>query len=544
MFAGHRIDRLIGRGGMGVVYHATHLALERSVALKLITPELAEEPGFRERFRRESRIAAALEHPHVVTVHHAGEEAGLLFITMRLIDGEDLGAILKREGALAPDRAAHVVSQVAAALDAAHASGLVHRDVKPANVLVSQGADREHAYLTDFGLTKRDTSAPSLTGTGNIVGTLDYIAPEQIRGDSVDARTDVYALGCMLFHLLTGRVPFPADLQAAKVFAHLNNPPPSVTAEAPGAPAALDAVVRRAMAKDPSRRFQTAGELAGAARAAADRPSDDTTAVRTTVSEEPPPAPRSDGRRIRRAAPLIALVVVGAIVAGVLVGRGSSPDPVDASDVRATLDSYQASLTNGDMDRLERLLAPEFTRTVLAGDPIDRGTALEQYGEAFSFRRKSPRYALSDVAVETGAGSASATATYEYTGSEDPHLGDYGFVRFALVERDGRLLIDGITSYPDVIAFLPETVRASDYPIDVRLRATTRSNGQRVTIAEGEQTFASEPVAVRLPLNETGREVLQPNQPFRAQTWLELADGRRLVAEPYVRAFKATLQPR
>src|SRR4051794_24070956 len=285
---------------MGVVYRAKHLALDRPVALKLITPDLASEPGFRERFQRESRIAAALDHPNVITVHHAGEEDGRLFITMRLIDGEDLGALLKREGRLAPERATRIVAQVGAALDAAHRAGLVHRDVKPANVLVSGSGDDERVFLTDFGLTKRDTSTVSLTRTGEIVGTLDYIAPEQIRGGAVDARTDVYSLGCMLFHLVTGRVPFPADMHAAKVYAHLTDDPPRVTEFAPDAPPALDAVVARAMAKAPASRYQAAGELAEAARAAT------------------APEARSPLRRLAPA--LIALVVVIAVVAGLILG--------------------------------------------------------------------------------------------------------------------------------------------------------------------------------------------------------------------------------
>src|SRR4051794_1757487 len=319
---------------MGVVYRAKHLALDRPVALKLITPDLASEPGFRERFQRESRIAAALDHPNVITVHHAGEEDGRLFITMRLIDGEDLGALLKREGRLAPERATRIVAQVGAALDAAHRAGLVHRDVKPANVLVSGSGDDERVFLTDFGLTKRDTSTVSLTRTGEIVGTLDYIAPEQIRGEAVDARTDVYALGCMLFHLVTGRVPFPADMHAAKVYAHLTDEPPRVTEFAPAAPPALDAVVARAMAKDPEQRYQTAGELGAAARAAT----------------APAPAPEARPRLRRLAPALIALVVGIAVAAGLILGRGSSGGgdggDVTSSAVHATLDSYQASLTN------------------------------------------------------------------------------------------------------------------------------------------------------------------------------------------------------
>ena len=235
VFAGHRIEELVGQGGMGVVYRGTHLALDRPVALKLITPDLAEEEGFRERFRRESRIAATLEHPHVITVHHAGEEDGVLYITMRYVDGDDLRTIIEREGRLEPRRAADIVRQAGEALDAAHARGLVHRDVKPGNILVARDGDRDHVYLTDFGLTKRDTSM-AITNTGQVVGTLDYIAPEQIKGEPVDARTDVYALGCVLFHAVTGQVPYPAPHYAAKVYAQLMQSPPEMSALVPGVP--------------------------------------------------------------------------------------------------------------------------------------------------------------------------------------------------------------------------------------------------------------------------------------------------------------------
>ncbi|MEA2451133.1 MAG: hypothetical protein QOG63_3065 [Thermoleophilaceae bacterium] len=522
-FAGHRIEGLLGRGGMGVVYRARHLALDRAVALKLIAPDLAEEPGFRERFQRESRIAAALDHPNVITVHHAGEEDGVLFITMRLIDGEDLGALLKREGPMAAARAARIVGQVGAALDAAHGASLVHRDVKPANVLVSGSGEDERVYLTDFGLTKRDASTASLTRTGEIVGTLDYIAPEQIRGEAVDARTDVYALGCMLFHLVTGRVPFPADMHAAKVFAHLTDEPPSVTEIAPDAPPGLDAVIRRAMDKDPTRRFQTAGALADAALAA------------TREAAVMPNAPAAPARgRLRKLAPaLIALVIGVAVAAGLLLGSGSgsSSGSVSSADVRATLDSYQASMTNGDLKGIERLLAPDFTRQLLGGGSIDRATALDQYREGFQFRGEARRYSLTGVQVATGGSGATATGRYSYTGTPEPHLGDYGSIRFQFDERGGRLVIQRIESYPDVIAFTPTAVTASDYPIRVHLSATAQEGGRNVTIASATSTVAQPTSAVKVPLNETGKRVLDPGQTFTTRAIFALKDGRKLSTE-------------
>jgi serine/threonine protein kinase len=269
VIGGYRIEAGIGRGGMGVVYRAEQLGLGRQVAIKLIAPELAEDPDFRERFERESRLAASIEHPNVIPVHEAGEGDGALFIAMRYVDGTDLRAMLRSQGRLDPGRAGELVSQVAAALDAAHAYGLVHRDVKPANVLIASVGGREHAYLTDFGLTKHTTSLGGLTKTGEVVGTIDYVAPEQIEGRSLDARTDVYALGCVLHQTLTGEVPYVRDSDVAKMYAHLSEPPPAATALVPDLPAQLDQVIGRAMAKDPDARYPSAGDLGRAALAAA-----------------------------------------------------------------------------------------------------------------------------------------------------------------------------------------------------------------------------------------------------------------------------------
>jgi serine/threonine protein kinase len=269
-FAGHRIEAVLGQGGMGLVYRATQLALDRPVALKLIVPEYAGDILFRERFKREARLAARIDHPNALPVFEAGEAEGMLFLTMRYVDGTDLEAMIAGEGALGPELAAAIVGQVGAALDAAHAVGLVHRDVKPANVLIERGPGGEvHAWLTDFGLTKQVGSASGLTKTSMWVGTVDYAAPEQIQSMTVDARADVYALGCVLFQALTGRVPFPREREVSKIMAHASEPPPSVTDVLPAAPAAFDEIVRRAMAKDPDERHQSAGELGRAALNAA-----------------------------------------------------------------------------------------------------------------------------------------------------------------------------------------------------------------------------------------------------------------------------------
>ncbi|HEV7494708.1 protein kinase domain-containing protein [Baekduia sp.] len=264
VFAGYRVTGVAGRGGMGVVYEAQQLDLERPVALKLIATPLARDEAFRERFVRESRAAAAIDHPNVIPVYSAGEDDGRLFLAMRFVDGEDLRSLVQREGPLEPARAASIIAQIGNALDAAHARGLVHRDIKPANVLL----DRDHAYLTDFGLTKRLTGETTMTGSGRWVGTLGYIAPEQIRGEGVDARADVYALGCLLFYVLTGVAPYRRDSDEATLYAHLNDVAPDARALVPEVPGALAEVVARALEKDPDDRYLSAGDLGRAALAA------------------------------------------------------------------------------------------------------------------------------------------------------------------------------------------------------------------------------------------------------------------------------------
>jgi YVTN family beta-propeller protein len=264
-FAGHRILGIAGRGGMGVVYRAIQLDLDRPVALKLIAPQLAEDPGFRERFVRESRAAASIDHPNVIPIYYTGEDDGALYIAMRYVEGSDLRTLVRAEHRLEPGRAANILAQVASALDAAHARGIVHRDVKPANVLLGAG---EHAYLTDFGLTKNVMSHTASTQAGGWVGTLGYVAPEQIRGERVDARSDVYALGCVLYHTLAGSPPYQRETEEATLWAHLHDDPPT---EAPGVSERFEPVLTRALAKDPDDRFQSAGDLGRAALAAAGR---------------------------------------------------------------------------------------------------------------------------------------------------------------------------------------------------------------------------------------------------------------------------------
>src|SRR5919201_2553462 len=206
--AGYRVESVIGRGGMSVVYLATQAFPSRRVALKLLAPEIADQEGFRERFIRESNAAASIDHPNVIPIYGAGDDGGVLWIAMRYVEGEDLGRLLEREGPLPLERAVTIVSQVGQALDAAHERGLVNRDVNPGNVLIGKG---DHAYLTDFGLIKRREGASRYTKTGQFMGSVDYAAPEEIRGEEVDHRADVYSLGCVLYECLTGRPPYPRE---------------------------------------------------------------------------------------------------------------------------------------------------------------------------------------------------------------------------------------------------------------------------------------------------------------------------------------------
>jgi serine/threonine protein kinase len=365
-FAGYRIERRLGRGGMGILYLAVEPGLERRVALKLIAPEVAaDDDVFAKRFAAESRIAASIEHPNVVPIYAAGEEDGVPYIAMRYVSGSDLGRRIAREGRLDPEQAAALILQVGNGLDAIHAAGLVHRDVKPANVLLSGGAGAEHAYITDFGVARNVATQSGLTQTGRFVGTLDYVAPEQISGAALDARVDVYALGCLLFKLLTGEVPYPREGEAARLYAHLNDPPPAPSLYAPEVPMALDDVVVRAMSKPPEDRYPSAGDLGRAAVAALSgapvaipertvatgaaatreaetiqptpvdppKPEDTATATRPSQPRQPtsatrhldPEPDRPAGRR-RLFATAGALAVVAAVVVAIVLSGGGGGD--------------------------------------------------------------------------------------------------------------------------------------------------------------------------------------------------------------------------
>jgi serine/threonine protein kinase len=351
-FAGYRIEQRLGRGGMGILYLALEPGLERRVALKLIAPEAAADDVFARRFAEESRIAAAIEHPNVVPIYAAGEEEGVPWIAMRYVAGSDLGRRLAREGRLDPREAVDLIAQIGNGLDAIHAAGLVHRDVKPANVLLSGETGAEHAYITDFGVARNVATESGLTQTGRFVGTLDYVAPEQISGGSVDARVDVYALGCLLFKLLTGEVPFPREGEAARLYAHLHDPPPAPSLHVPEVPMALDDVVIRAMSKQPDDRYLSAGDLGRAAQAALSgsavavpERTVATGAAATRKSEPPtqklPEEPESSSSRHGVLLGAGALALVAAVVLAIALtsgggGDGASGETTSAQTVKET----------------------------------------------------------------------------------------------------------------------------------------------------------------------------------------------------------------
>jgi serine/threonine protein kinase len=356
-FGPYRLETLIGRGGMGEVFRAYDTVRKRTVALKRLPQELGADSAFQSRFRRESELAARVSEPHIIPIHDYGEIDGQLFIVMPLVDGVDLATLLADDGPLPPARAVDIISQVAQALDAAHANGLVHRDVKPSNVLIAHGPrhDRDFVYLVDFGIARTtNVGGTSLTATGSAVGTLDYMAPERFTGRSDDLRVDVYSLGCLLYETLTGDKPFTGESLPALMHRHLNVPPPAPSRRRPMLPPALDEVVARGMAKDPDDRYPSAARLAAAARAAlgslprdigkvsapptislttapngavAARP-----ATAPTAPTEPPPSPRddhplTDSRRFSRVGSAISLVLGPALLTAGSLLLLDFPDP-------------------------------------------------------------------------------------------------------------------------------------------------------------------------------------------------------------------------
>ena len=487
--AGCRIDAVAGRGGMGIVYRATQLSLGRPVAVKLIAPDRAGDPGFRERFERESRVAAAIDHPNVIPVYAAGEEGGRLYLVMRYVKGTDLGALLARDRRLAAERVAAIACQIGSALDAAHAAGLVHRDVKPANVLLGG----EHAYLADFGLSQIMGTDTRLTSTGQWIGTVDFMAPEQFSGAEVDARADVYALGCVLYNALTGEVPYPRGTVPATMLAHMHEEPPRPTAVADGVPAGFDRVIARALAKDPEGRYPSGGDLGRAALAAAEGrhvTESERTVARGAAAPGGEPAggwndhaagnghtaltlvapPAATERKPRTTLPLgdrprrrlrgrAGMVVAGAIALGaaggaaaLVAGSGDGVDaqrlpgaPVDDGEVEALAREFATAYGNEDGAALGRLLTRDVERVVPGARQEGRAEVIAAYRS--QFRDSATRsFELTELSAEGGS-TGRATARFVATYAGEPDVG--GAIVFGVLRERGTPRIALISARQD-----------------------------------------------------------------------------------------------
>jgi serine/threonine-protein kinase len=475
-FAGCRIEAVAGRGGMGVVYRATQLGLDRAVALKLVAPERAADANFRARFEREARVAAAIEHPNVIPVYGAGEEDGRLYLLMRWVPGTDLQALIRRSGRLGHVHAATIVAQVAAGLDAAHAVGLVHRDVKPANVLLGGEDGSGHVYLSDFGLTLDPSADTRVTDSGEWFGTVDFMAPEQFEGDRPDTRTDVYALGCVLYAALTGEPPFTRGSVPGTILAHLNDPPPRPSVAA-GVPQAFDGVVARALAKRPSERYRSAGELASAALAAAGPAAGQNGGERTKGRSKTlalpngsrvvaPPAQGPSGttehlrltarlsrasRRPTSAALLVAgtLVAIAVAIAALVgvgpLGKSEGSGPLTAADVRAAVDAFATAYSQEDADALSGLLARDVSRVTPSDAQRGRESVVREYRRQFA-ANPTERYVLADLSVRPGAiGRASG----RYVVSRSGRGPITGRVAFGVQREQGESRVGLIAATPD-----------------------------------------------------------------------------------------------
>lgn len=373
-FGRYRLIEVIGEGGMGKVYKAHDTVIDRHVAVKVLSTELATEPGFRERFRREAHTAARLTEPHIIPIHDTGEVDGRLYLVMPIIDGVDVGALLKRDGPMNPRRAVMVIEQLASALDAAHAAGLVHRDVKPSNALMT---DRDFTYLIDFGIA-HNVAATRVTKTGAIIGTLAYMAPERFTTGVADARSDVYSLACVLHECLTGAPPYPGDSAEQQITGHLTLDPPKPSMLNTTVPAAFDDVVARGMAKQPTERFASAGELARAASAAAalsESPTMSATGLGQQVSTRqfsdrrpnpegtgytpypdhfrvPEPTERKFGTgRLVLVAGAVTAFVAAALIAGLLILRNNQASPNASDSVVSTAPTTSVVTTESSSTR-------------------------------------------------------------------------------------------------------------------------------------------------------------------------------------------------
>jgi serine/threonine-protein kinase len=445
VLGGCRIEEVIGRGGMGIVYRALQLDLGRPVAVKVIAAERAGDAEFRERFVREARMAAVIDHPNIVPVYATGEQDGALYLVMRYVPGSDLHALIRREGQLSATRAAAIAAQVAAALDAAHGAGLVHRDVKPANVLLTGAGEHEHAYLGDFGLMRSLDPQHPITDSGGWVGTVDFASPEQLSGEIADARADVYSLGCVLHAALTGRPPFARGTVPATMLAHLNDPPPRPSAG--GAPREFDRVIARALAKAPADRYPSAGDLGRAALAAARgesvTESERTVAVGKAAAATPARSvarttptrvrattdvtalvPGRDARRGGRARRATLVAAIGLPLAGVVTvavvmlgsdGGGNAAAaaarPLAAGEVRAVAEAFADAYESEDVRALRRLLTRDVERVLPAGAPV-RGREAVVGAYAAQFRDNATQSYDLDGLTTTGGRAGRASSSY------------------------------------------------------------------------------------------------------------------------------------
>ncbi len=492
VFAGYQIDGVAGEGGMGVVYRATEIALQRPVALKLIAEDFAGDRKFRERFQRESMLAASIDHPNVIPVYEAGEVDGELYIAMRFVDGTDLLHAVTREGALAPARAVRIVSQVAAALDAAHRRGLVHRDVKPGNVLLTGEGDEEHAYLTDFGLVKTLTGdIPGTTTAGHFVGTLDYSSPEAIQGQDADARSDVYSLACVLYFTLTRTSPFLRDSNVGTMFAHVNEPPPSLLEENPKLPPALAAVVEKGLAKNPDERHQTAGEFARAAQEAL---------TAGGAAATPPPRPAApaaaDGppRRNRALGIILPVVLVLGLIAAGLAAAGvfkSDDDGAPAEpDAKATATATAKATATATATATAQASNPKVVASIPAGKGPD-GISVTDDGIVFVTDPTAGTFIRIDPKTNKTIGEPLAVG-------KDPD-GVTGGKNVTWIASGGDNKVQRIESNPDpvVIATIPVGKKPNGISLGKQLVWVSNSGDDSVNrIDRASATVVGTPIGV------------------------------------------------
>jgi serine/threonine protein kinase len=475
-FGGYTIESLLGRGGMGAVYLATHARLGRKVALKVIASELAHQEDFRARFLRESQLAASLDHPNVIPIYDADEVDGLLYLAMRYVRGPSLQKVIRERGSLPPAETLRIAEQIGGALDAAHRAGLVHRDVKPANILVAEPGD--HAYLCDFGLAKL-TSSKGTTQTGSFLGTVDYCAPEQIQGRSLDGRADVYSLGCVLFHCLTGEAPFTGEADFAVLQAHLLEPPPILSGVRSDLPRALDGVIVTAMAKEPGGRYATAGALASDFRKAIGGALQPTDPDATRAAPVPDTRPQKvhvaargrpfQGRRARVIAAAIAVVWLGAAaVAGILATRDGGTNTT--AELRPFVNRIENVLEQSAAGRRE-------IATALRGgfdcsiSPREAGRRIESVAD----NRQSILQQLGSLRAPTGQADDVVT-----------------FLQQALQHS-----IEADRHYRDGFVAVAEGKSGCPLPPDPNFRLA-RSSDVRATAAKKRFTAAFDPLAERL----------------------------------------------